>query len=135
MTERIHVLRNAVLVAGIATVLTFLALVWVARTGSRVQARDHASSEKRVPSAPLITEPPAHPVPESLSRVDHWVPPPVEFVRVTAPVSLHNSRGKVVKEFPVGKRLRVSKRAGDRITINYLGDDYTIATASTEPSQ
>lgn len=41
----------------------------------------------------------------------------------------------MVKQFPVGKRLRVSNRAGDKITIDYLGEAYTIATAATVPSQ
>ena len=71
----------------------------------------------------------------SLPVLDHWSPPPTEFVRLVTPVSLHNSRGKEVKQFEVGKRLRVSKRDGEKITINYLGADYTIPTASTEPSR
>jgi hypothetical protein len=73
--------------------------------------------------------------PASLPEVEQWRPPPTEIVRLTTAVSLYNSRGKEVKQFPVGKRLRVSKRAGDKITIDYLGDEYTIPTASTEPSQ
>src|SRR2546423_1736844 len=68
----------------------------------------------------------------SLPLVDHWTPAPIEFVKLTAGVTLYNSRGKEVKQFSVGKRLRVSKRSGDRITIDYLGDEYTIPTASTE---
>lgn len=132
MTERIYVSRNTLLVAGIAAVLTFLALVWVGNT----RDRKLSSPEKAVAAAPPIVEPgTTQSIPASLPQVDHWIPPPVEFVKVTAPVSLYNSRGKEVKQFPIGKRLRVSKRAGDKITINYLGADYTIPTASTELSK
>lgn len=138
MTERIYVSRNAFLLAGIAAVLTFLALVWLGKTGDRVHARDRelSSPEKRAALAPAITQPSTmQSNPASLPPVDYWTPAPTEFVKLTAAVSLHNSRGKEVKQFPVGKRLRVSKRAGSEITINYLGDEYTILTSSTEPSQ
>jgi hypothetical protein len=54
-------------------------------------------------------------------------------VNVNKVATLRNSRGKEVKQFPIGKRLRVSKRDGEKITINYLGADYIIPTASTEP--
>jgi hypothetical protein len=138
MTEQIYVSRNAVLVAGIAAVLTFLALVWVARTGDRARAHDSklSSQERQVASAPAVLQPStAHSTPASLPLVDYWKPPPAEFVKLTAAVSVYNSRGKEVKQFPVGKRLRVSKRAGNEVTINYLGDEYTIPKASTEPSQ
>jgi hypothetical protein len=138
MTERIYVSRNAFFVAGIAAALTFLALVWVGKTGDRVRARDRepASPEKRAASAlPIMQPSTTQPIPASLPIIDHWTPEPIEFVRLTAVVSLHNSRGKEVKQFPVGKRLRVSKRASDTITINYLGADYTIPAASTEPSK
>ena len=138
MTERTYVSRNAFLAAGIAAVFTFLALVWIGKTGDRFQARNQEPSvpEKRVAPAPVkMTVPTTQSAPISIALVDHWTPPPMEFVKLTAVVSVHNSRGKEVKQFPVGKRLRVSRRAGDTITINYLGDEYTIPAASTEPSQ
>jgi hypothetical protein len=141
MTERTYVSRNAFFAAGIAAVFTFLALVWIGQRGDRSPADDQEpeprASEKRVAAAPVkMPVAPSKPTtPVSLSQVDHWIPPPVEFVKVTSVVSIHNARGKEVKQFPVGKRLRVSKRDGDTITINYLGDDYTIPAASTEPSK
>jgi hypothetical protein len=138
MTERTYVSRNAFLVAGIAAVFTFLALVWIGKTGDRFHARDRELSASEKPVAPAPAKMPVsttQSAPASLPVVDHWQPPPMEFVKLTAVVSVHNSRGKEVKQFPVGKRLRVSKRTGDTITINYLGDEYSIPAASTEPSQ
>jgi hypothetical protein len=138
MTERIYFSRNAFLLAGIAAVLTFLALMWFANTRDRVHARDRepSSPEKRVALAPPISQASTmQSNPASLPLVDHWTPAPAEFVKLTAIVSLHNSRGKEVKQFPVGKRVRVSKRSGDTITINYLGDEYTIPSVSTQPSK
>lgn len=136
MTERIYVSRNTFLVAGVAAVLTFLALLWLGKTRERAQTQDQESPEKRVTLASTTTKPPAtQPNPALLPVLDHWSPPPTEFVRLVIPVSLKNARGKEMKQFEVGKRLRVTKRDGEKITINYLGTDYTIPTASTEPSR
>ena len=124
--------------AGIAAVLTFLALMRFANPRDRVQARDEkpSSQEERVAAAPATVEPlTTESTSESPQLADRWTPAPAEFVKLTAEVSLYNSRGKAVKQFPVGKRLRVSKRTGDKTTIDYLGDEYTIPSASTQPSR
>jgi len=138
MTERIYVSRNTFLVAGVAAVLTFLALLWIGKSRDRAQTQDQesASQEKRVMLASTTTKPPPTQADAaSLPVLEHWSPPPTEFVRLVTPVSLQNARGKEVKQFEVGKRLRVTRRDGENITINYLGADYTIPTASTEPSR
>src|ERR1044071_7630902 len=137
MIARIYASRNAFFVAGIAAVLSFLALLWIGKAGDRVHARDRNDShpEKRVALAPPPAALKTQSAQASLPVVEHWAPAPIEFVKLTAGVTLYNSRGKEVKQFSVGKRLRVSKRAGDKITIDYLGDEYTIPTASTDPSQ
>jgi hypothetical protein len=137
MMERIYVSRNTFLVAGIAAVLTFLALLWIGKSRDQVQTRDRESSapENRVVLASAMQPSTAQPKPVSLPVLDRWTPAPIEFVKLTRETTLRNSRGKEVKQFEVGKRLRVSKRDGEKITINYLGADYTIPTASTEPSK
>lgn len=138
MTERIYVSRNTFLVAGVAAVLTFLALLWIGKSRDRAQTpeQESVSPEKHVTLASTMAQPSTtQPNAASLPVLDHWSPPPTEFVRLVTPVSLQNARGKEVKQFEVGKRLRVTKRDGETITINYLGADYTIPTASTEPSR
>src|SRR5438552_4013402 len=105
MTQRIYVSRNAVLVAGIAAVLMFLALAWVDKTRQRVREHDREISpaeERTALALPKTQPPPKHSDLESLSLIDPWKPAPTEFVRLTAPVALLNSRGKEVKQLPVG---------------------------------
>ena len=133
--ERIYVSRNTFLVAGIAAVLTFLTLLWLGKSRDQVQTRDRESSppENRVVLASAMQPSTAQSNRAALPELDRWTPAPVEFVRLTREVTLRTSRGKEVKQFEVGKRLRVSKRDGETTTINYLGADYTIPTASTEP--
>ena len=133
--ERIYVSRNTFLVAGIAAVLTFLALLWIGKSRDQAQTRDRESSapENRVVLASAMQPSTTQSKPASLPVLDRWTPAPIEFVKLTREITLRNARGKEVKQFEVGKRLRVSKRDGEKITINYLGADYTIPTASTEP--
>ena len=134
---RIEVSRNTFLVAGIAAVVAFLTLVVIGRLGDRTrsQSRETPTAEKRITVVPPRQGPIARPTPAALAVFDRWTPPPTEIVRLTSAVTVYNARGKEVKQFPVGKRLKVSMRAGEQFTIDYLGDHYTIPTASTEPSQ
>ncbi len=137
MIARIYASRHSFLVGGIAAVFAFLALLWVSKMGERVQSRERAAAvvapDKRLASKPSIRSLPAQAAADSPVALDDWTPPPIEIIRLTSSITLRNARGKEVKQFSAGKRLRVKKRSGDTITIDYLGDEYTIPTSSTEP--
>jgi hypothetical protein len=140
MVERAHALRKAFLVAGIAALLTFLALVLAGKTWDRFHSRNPtvAATPAKIPAAaPMSFAPINRPkiAAAAAAPEDMWKPAPTEFVKLTSAISLYNARGKEVKQFPVGKRLRVRERAGDKVVIDYLGDEYTIAAGSTVPSE
>lgn len=61
--------------------------------------------------------------------------PPPQFIRVTDWFTLTNTKGKEVKTLEPGKRLRVVSRQGDKITVDYLGESFSIPATVTEPSQ
>jgi len=83
------------------------------------------------PPAPMTrTDPsPVAPLPEFSPT------PPPEFVRLTNWFTLTNSKGKEVKTLEPGKRLRVVSQGGDQITVDYLGESYSIPSTVTEPSK
>jgi hypothetical protein len=61
--------------------------------------------------------------------------PATDFVRLTDYFTLVDARGREVKTLDPGKKLRVVDRAVNEITIDYLGDKFTIPAAITEPAQ
>ena len=137
MKERAYVSRSAIIVAGVAALVTFLVVSWLRGPHDKGPVIDRASAsvERAASSSSTGTSPNTRINREPLDIEEDWTPTPAEFVKLTAAVSLYNARGKEVKHFPPGKRLRVSKRDGDQVTIDYLGDEYTIAAKSTVPSE
>jgi hypothetical protein len=138
MIEGSNVTRSAFFVATIAALITFLAMAGIWKTIDHPRSSTEASSSSEKAKTQFSSRTQARPqaaLPRSVTLTESWTPAPVEFVKLTAAVSLYNSRGKEVKQFPVGKRLRVRDREGDKVTIDYLGDAYTIAATATAPVQ
>jgi DNA uptake protein ComE-like DNA-binding protein len=61
--------------------------------------------------------------------------PPPEFVRLKEDFTLIDAKGKEIKTLDAGKRLRVVSRSTDRITVDYLGQNFSIPLNVTEPSK
>lgn len=132
--SRMSVDKLFVILAGI--VIALFGFVYLVNKASSPKERPAALAPTTL--TPIPKEPQSSlsaPTIASNPTTDQWTPPPPEFVRLVIAVPLYNARGKEVKRLPAGKRLRVVKRAGNEITINYIGDDYTIPAASTELSQ
>jgi hypothetical protein len=55
-----------------------------------------------------------------------------EFVRLKDYFTLVNARGREIKTLEPGKRLRVVSRSVDKITIDYLGESFSIPANVTE---
>jgi hypothetical protein len=58
--------------------------------------------------------------------------PPAQFVRLTDWFTLTNAKGKKIKTLEPGKRLRVISRSADQITIDYLGESFSIPAHVTK---
>jgi hypothetical protein len=102
-------------------------LVLVVATFIVITAADRPPSAKVDGSAQGKTEMPAE---EYVAT-----PAPPQFVRLTSDFTLVDPKGREVKTLDPGKRLRVVERFQHDVTVDYLGEHYSIPTAITEPSQ
>jgi hypothetical protein len=111
MTERIYVSRNAYLAAGLAAVLTFLALLWVGKSRDQDRAaadQSAAAPEKRAVAPSSASEPStAEFASTSLATDDHWTPAPAECARQRAEAVSH-------RQTPAGQQARW-RAAHDRL--------------------
>ena len=58
-----------------------------------------------------------------------------EFVRLKDYFTLINPKGKEIKTLEPGKRLRVVSRSADKVTIDYLGESFSIPANITESAK
>lgn len=61
--------------------------------------------------------------------------PPPQFVRLTDWFTLTDAKGREIKTLEPGKRLRVISRSADKVTIDYLGDTFSIPANVTESAK
>jgi hypothetical protein len=119
--EQIKRGKNQLVITGAVVAAVIIIAIFFAAfhdSGKRVDAV--AASESAPSSAPA----------------DYLAPlPPPEFVRLTTDFTLVNFKGREVKTLEPGKRLRVVARYEHDVTVDYLGEHYSVPTAVTEPAK
>jgi hypothetical protein len=76
--------------------------------------------------------------PRSSAPLPDFGPPSMvapKFVRLRDYFTLVNAKGKEIKTLEPGKRLRVVSRSADKVTIDYLGESFSIPANVTEPAK